>query len=312
MAYESSTATSVTDLLDKLRLFLIANGWTVDGYVDRTAGTGKALSVSKAGHRFTWLTSLDDAGFTDPGPYLGVYQHTGYSGAADPDAQAGASTTSWSNRMTGPMQAYHLFAGDGPSGPYCHLVAETDPGTFKHAGIGVLRKMGAVTTGAYSYASSWYYDTSSGRVNNPDDNAHGVPFDDTSWTRCTIVRADFGGQVPRYHPIDWQAAERGRGGWRYGAGEYSTIRLPAECAASELTGRAPLLPLWVAVNRGSGLWSDVGYPPDLRFVAIDNLEPGQEYPLGTDTWLVFPVIRKNGSPGAPNSGTYGYAYRRED
>ena len=314
MPYETATATNVNDLLDKLRLFLIADGWAVNFWGDRTAAAGKALSVSKSGVLFTWVTDTDNPGGGNPGPYLGVFQHTAYTGG-DPDVQPGASIVSWCNRVTGPMQAYHFLGGVGPSGPYAHAVIETDPGTFKHAGMGVLRKMGAYNTGAYSFGSNWLYDVN--RVNNPNDG-HGVPFDDTSWvgagsSYASVVRADYGGQVPRYHPIDYGSAGRGRGGWRAGqASELSTIQLPSLCAASEQTGRAPLLPLWVAVDRGSGLWSDVGYPPDMRFVRMDNLEPGQEYPLGTDTWLVFPVIRKNGAPGSPNSGVWGFAYRRAD
>ena len=58
MAYETGNATGPDNLLDKLRIFLLAQGWTVDDWSDETYnyrtvtgidGAGKKLSVHKTG-----------------------------------------------------------------------------------------------------------------------------------------------------------------------------------------------------------------------------------------------------------------------
>lgn len=43
MAYETGALTGVNDLLDKLKVFVQANGWTVNSHT-----TGSILQISKA------------------------------------------------------------------------------------------------------------------------------------------------------------------------------------------------------------------------------------------------------------------------
>lgn len=310
MAYQTATATDTTDLLDKVRIFLLAQGWTVDRWADRVSVAGKVLNVHKGAVFYTFLSDNTlNAASPNPGPYVSVYQHPAYSAAAL-DTQASQSLAMLSNRLLGPFQAYHFYAGDGDSGPYFHMVVETDPGSFKHVGIGVLNKQGAVTNAAYCYASSWYYSPSF--ISVPDHPIHALPFDDLTRvnsgaaSRGLALRADYDAISPRYHYADVSdPATALFVGYRNG-----TIRGPSIAGASELTGRAPLHPLWCGVNRGSGLYSDVGYPPDMRAVRIDDFDPGQELPIGGDTWMVFPAMRKPGADGNPSSGGYGIAYRK--
>lgn len=323
MSYQTGTPSDVNDLLDKLRLFLVANGWTINGWLTVPGGTGKALHVSKAGSFFTWFSDPLPNDASDPGPYMRILQHTGYDAAqAGLPLQPGAAAYMVrSNSMRGPMQAYHFFAGTGKDGPYVHVVVETEPGAFRHMGMGVLHKMGSYDGGEYCHGTSWYlglpqyaYDQNSGY--------HSVPFDDncfgtgSSVQAGTTVRADYGGISPRYHQITQSnptAMPRGRGGWRgYDVNDEhrGMIKMPYSGGASTLTGRCPLWPLPLAVNRGSALWSDIGYPTDMRMVRMTNIEAGEEYTIGTDTWVVFPVARKNGAVGQMNSADHGFAYRK--
>jgi len=87
------------------------------------------------------------------------------------------------------------------------------------------------------------------------------------------------------------------------------LRGPYLAGASALTGRTQLWPLWCLGRRPSQLASPLGYPPDMRFIRLDYYNPKDILTLGTEKWKVFPVIRKNGALGEPNSGLYGYAYR---
>ena len=64
----------------------------------------------------------------------------------------------------------------------------------------------------------------------------------------------------------------------------------------------------------------VGYPPGIRMVLLDQLDPGAEVTVGSDTWMVFPALRKSASSSVPvgsispywpiaDSSAYrGYAY----
>lgn len=316
MSYQTGTALDVTDLLDKWRVFLLANGWALDFW--GPAGDGRALQVHRDGLFWSWWshTTANPTDY-DPGPYIRGKMHTSYQ---DPGSltQPGMSSAVRSNRLSGPMQAFHFFAGTGRNGAYAHVVVETEPGTFRHFGMGTLDKIGAYDTGQYAHATAWRFSVD--QVNDPNGSYHLLPFDDYGFgvyqngIAGTMVRCDLFGISPRYVEVctyDY-TNPRARGGWRgnNGQNDNGTVRGPFRAGASVLTGRAPLMPLFLAVGRGSGLWSDIGQPPDIRLVRMDNMEAGQELALGSDTWVVFPAVRKNGAAGQQNSGTAGYAYRK--
>lgn len=308
MAYATSAANDPNELLDKLRLFAQGAGWSVDGLRDRTSKVGKALSLHADNLYATFLTELSGGDGNRPPPFIGTFGHTGYAANSNADLQAEASVPSWTNYAQGPYSAVHFFGRTQPV-PYLHIVLETQAGTFKHFGTGRLVTAGVVNTGQYAYGSQWYYDAN--YINNPDDYRHAVAFDDY-WTNynssVTRVRADYDGIAPRWQAVSDTDSDPRRllCGWR---GRAAPINLLKDSGHSTLTGRAPGQPLWCAVPRGAGLFSDIGHPPDLRFIRLDSYAPGEELPLGTDRWKVFPVHRKNGPAGTPNSGVYGYAYR---
>jgi hypothetical protein len=308
MAYATSAANDPNELLEKLRVFAQGNGWAVDGWRDRTVRVGKALSVHAGSLYATFLTELSGGDSSRPPPFVGAFGHTGYAANANPDLQADASAQVWANYVQGPYSAVHFFSRTVPQ-PYLHIVLETQAGTFKHFGTGKLVTAGAVNTGQYVYGSQWYYDPN--YINSPDDVRHAVAFDDywaNYMSATTRVRADFDGVAPRWHGVS-DAGGDTRAlycGWRRRG---APINLLKEVGHSALTGRAPGQPLWCAVPRGGDLNTDIGHPPDLRFIRLDSYAPGEELVLGSDRWKVFPVHRKNGPVGTPNSGVYGYAYR---
>ncbi|QQQ00966.1 hypothetical protein [Lysobacter enzymogenes] len=308
MAYATSAANDPNELLDKLRVFAHSNGWVVDGWRDRTVRVGKALSVHAGSLYATLLTELSGGDSSRPPPFVGVFGHTGYTANANADLQAEASAPVWANYVQGPYSAVHFFCRTAPQ-PYLHIVLETQAGTFKHFGTGRLVTAGAVSTGQYVYGSQWYYDPS--YINNPDDVRHAMAFDD-SWANyvsaTTRVRADFDGIAPRWHGVSDTGGDSRAlyCGWRRRG---APINLLKDIGHSTLTGRAPGQPLWCSVPRGGDLNTDVGHPPDLRFIRLDSYAPGEELVLGSDRWKMFPVHRKNGPVGTPNSGVYGYAYR---
>src|SRR5690554_6751440 len=52
MAYETGTSSNVNDLLDKFRLFAIAQGWTVNRWA--TVGSGRELCIQKGSAYFNF------------------------------------------------------------------------------------------------------------------------------------------------------------------------------------------------------------------------------------------------------------------
>lgn len=307
MATQTGTANDVNDLLDRLRLFALGAGYTIDFWGNRSSGSGRALSLHKGACYATFLSSTSTGNSSDPGPYVGVYGHTGYS-AGSTEAQPEASTVAWSNYLPGPFAAYDFFEGVVNGRPYLHGMVETTAGTFKPFGTGLLIPQGVLTTGQYVFACHWDY--ANGQVNAPNSNEHGLPFDHVGYydnaQNATAIRADLDGAVTWHRATQNPAVSR-----RLFAGyrdPVSPLSLP-NATSPGMAGRAPLFPLWCAADRGGGFWSDLGYPPDLRFVRMDRYAPRELVPLGPDQWKVFPVHRKLGPPGAPNSGQYGLAFK---
>ena len=311
MAYQTATATDATDLLDKLRLFLLASGWSVDNWADFGAVTRKTLTVHKGAFYVTFRSQTDGSTTTsDPAPYLGVIGHSGYSSGT----LVQESPATRCNALSGPFVAYDFFEGQGKDGPYIHVVVETASGVFKHFGSGILNREGVYTSGQYVYAQSYNYGTAGSThfASDADHNSHAVPFDNRGSTVWGSVRADADGVSPAWH--------QGRTGANYliagfsggpasAAGSSAPIGGPSRAAPSSLTGRTALWPLWCLIPRPSGFYSPAGYPADMRYIRLDNYNPRDILTLGADQWKLFPVIRKNGVNGEPNSGTYGYAFR---
>ena len=310
MAYETASASSVNDLIDKLRIFALANGWTVDFNGSSGLGTGIAVLLHKGGVYVGFATNTATGTSEDPGPRVLTYYYTGpYSSGSGPLAQAGHSGTTDTNNMPGPFQAYHFFA----SGTYLHVVVEVAPGSFRHFGVGVLEKAGSVTTGVYAHGSFWNYATV--YVSSFLSSFNSMPFDDQAYNnvaKSTVIRCDSDAISPRHGRVVDSASGSVCGGYRRssaGTNSAAYVSGLAHFGPSALTGRAPLLPLFCSVFRPSGNLSIIGAPPDLRAVRIDNIAPGELITLGPDDWKVFPAIRKNGVSGQENSNAYGYAYR---
>ena len=322
MAYETGAASSVTDLLDKLRVFATANGWTQNFFGARTSGSGQALQLTKGTQ---YVTFIADTGAgsptTDPGPFFGCYSHDVYSAGNGTENQAGGSGKAFANAMSGPFVAYHFISGAERGCDYLYVVVEVSSGVFKHAGVGKLVSLGAMTTGMFCHASRWSYSTGSNTISTPLSPQHSIPFDSLDSGslgagRGTYIRADSDSISPRWYD------SYGNGGYgtRFGGGVRSsgssspgdkrgTLASLALAGASALTGRTVLMPAWVYGERTANLSSPLGYPPHLRWVMLDYLQPGDVLTIGTDQWKVFPVIRKNGGTGQVNSGNYGYAYK---
>ena len=114
MAYQNGTALDLNDLLNKLRLFVSANGWTVNFWGDRTtaSGGGKALSITKGVCQGTFLSNLTVGSTANPGHYLYLLTHDPYTYNPNPDTQPNSSGLgNYCNGMQGPFKQHWFFEG---------------------------------------------------------------------------------------------------------------------------------------------------------------------------------------------------------
>lgn len=321
MAYETASATGPNDLLDKLRAFALANGWTIDYHGPRTNAGGasqgnglNALAVTKAG--CSWVLYHSSAGDSNlPGPRIALYTYPGpWVASAGTDAQANLSPIPFCTNMGGPYVGYHFFTDSTRA--YLHVAVEVAAGRFSHFHLGHFDRVAA--SGVAAYATALVWDMRSSEINNQNSGYHNVPWDGNSNFSVNVaggaIRADSDGTVPRYLRLNESAssaAVEARGGFRasivgsFGHGILGLMR------PSAITGRAILVPCLVTVSRSGNenLQSILGTPYDLRLVRIDNLAPGEVMTIGSDQWKTFPIVRKNGPLGMENSANYGYAYR---
>lgn len=177
MPYQMGVANDQYDLIDKLRLFLIENGWTVNLYADDASSyytyswsqsqQGKRLHVSRNG-RFlnfraatratvyskystsAWSPTTVDGFSQWPTQFTGIafYRSTGFDATKSWDSQPG--NTSWTPDITKTMGAGCRLIGAVPSyrffllnDPFMLLVAiEYEVGKFRHMLMCDLQKYG--------------------------------------------------------------------------------------------------------------------------------------------------------------------------
>ncbi|MGO1072558.1 hypothetical protein [Lysobacter sp. CA199] len=310
--YETGGATDVLDLLSKLRSFAISSGFTVNYFGARTAVSGQALQLTKGDVSGSFLGEIVAGASNDPGPNLMTYCHNAYNAANGTENQAAGSIKTRANAMLGAFQAYHFFANGPSDPPYLYVCVETAPGIYKHAGIGQLRRVGAITTGVFNFACRWHYDPN--YISSLYNTRHSIPFDcadDSSRLGSgTQIRADSDGITPRWYDSYFSGqGNRFTGGFRTMNNGRATVQPLLLTASSGMTGRGALIPCYVGGERLNFVYSPLGIPPGIRWCRLDNVPPGHIRSIGGVQWKLFPIIRKDGTAGQPNSEVYGYAYQ---
>lgn len=317
MAYETGTSSNVNDLLDKLRIFCVANGWTQNGWA--TIGAGYRLHLSKGSCYINLrsyinesLTSATDLnGYSTSGfSGIGIIGSDGYSAGALWRDQPGRPFYLSSPRggyapgISGAIYKYHFFAY--PDIDEIHVVLETVVSKFMYLGFGVLDKYNPSALGG-----TWFSGPSTDGtiVHDPSIPAIArslIPFRATSYTnggyavQSSYVRVN----------ID------GHDGWAQDG--FNTSYSPVLAVGSsfydkELEGfttnpfgwQTPLLPYSIGIVRAGVAVSPMGEIKHLRRMNITNYNPEDTITLGADTWVTFPMYQKNGM-----SGTNGFAVRK--
>lgn len=320
MAYETGTSSSVVDLLDKFRLFAIAQGWSVNRWA--TVGSGRELCIQKGAAYFNFRAWNNETMLVNGSSSSSKYGITlngsdGYSGAAAWDRQPGypvRGSTSGGDQAhvlfplvitTGPFPAYHFFAPDSKT-----LFAEVEisTGIFLRFGCGSLDLFNPAAPGGgrfcYSTGGRHVTDSTSNSswLGTDADNSNYamelVPFrgadyasNNSSYSFGSMVRAAFG-SFDNWAGSGHTVTSSGLQMACQGGGVHDKVL--RDYSPNPLNGIGLLLPNIVSLNIGDEFLSPIGVIPGMRFMDMTNYLPGDEFTIGSDTWKVFPWYAKGG------------------
>lgn len=322
MAYQTGTATGPDDLLDKIRTFLEADGWTTN--LHTTVGAGYRLHVQKTASDstvmyFNFRSATNEVGTTITGDNYNympdtynfgtitagilINGSTGYDVGQSWDTQPGYSlslddvtpaTNSMASCMTAmsvsAIPAYYIFS----TGDSVHIVVEVTSGEFQFMSFGLLVKQGVYTGGQYFSAS---YNSVQPNYERTYLYNQEIPH---YFASLRSGRSHGAVYVDADSVADWRIAN---------ATTYAEIRFPCVVSmkysqatssqqglASTFWGKSPnyynniasMCPIYVMLYRADTNYSLLGWPEGVRFLNVLNYSSGQELTYGTETWKIFP------------------------
>lgn len=311
MAYSELTSLATpADVIDAIATFAAANGWTVDR--NDLVGANRTVTLHKAGvsdyvHIYNTSTVA-----------IFMSLSVGYDGGLPPASQPNPSGFCQTYLLAGPYPKAFLFA----SGDQVWVtLAIARSGEYRHLTFGVLEKIGVYDGGTYCDGTEW-------GLNNrwamftPWNHAPFCAGQSSSQSDNGVVRADVPddsrtnfffrfGHAPSGTTPATAATEIGNDA------EGVVANLVSRADKNAFSGRSVLHPIAVFVSRtGSATYySPIGVVQDVRYCSLDKFEPEQEVPIGSDTYVVFPVAGKramNSTSGdqPAASGDFGYAIRK--
>ncbi len=317
MAFEEGTATNQEDFITKLRTFALANGWTSDNF---DTGANK-FSMNQSGIfvHMGWDDTADieihqSLAFISAGTALGAHTNdSGNGGSSD-------ALRSMSDIGNGPFTKHTFFAGTTPS-LHLYAVLEYAPGLYRHFAAGELDKIGDWTGGEFVCGHNW--SQSGANESDPDNSNHSVFMD----IGCNLVAigntmhlegmpgepsaASKWGVSARNLTVgnDTDGDERTLLNCGVRGGPY-TVSLSGK--TSSLTqGLIPLAQIpcfYRDLDPDPDAFYLLGYFPNIRMVNMTSFQPGNEFVQGSDTWVIFPLVRRLDTGSVERSGFGGLAY----
>lgn len=320
MAYQTGTSTDVNDLLDKFRLFAIAQGWTANRWA--TVGSGRELCIQKGSAYFnfrSWNNETMLVNGTNTASKYGITMNgsDGYAGGNAWDRQPGypvRGSTSGGDQAhvmfplvttTGPFPAYHFFAPDSKT---LYAEVEITTGSFLRFGCGSLDLFNPLAPGGgrFCYAVTGQHVTNSTTTTNwlgvdADSSSYAielVPFrgadyasNNSGYSFGSMVRAAFA-SFDNWAGSGRTVTTSGLQMACQGGGVHDKVL--RDYSPNPLNGIGLLLPNIVSLNVGDEFLSPIGAVPGIRYMDMTNYLPGDEFTIGSDTWKVFPWYAKGG------------------
>lgn len=344
MAYqEVLTPANPAAVIDAIRAFAEANGWTV--LRNNLVGNNRTVTLKRpeTDHVHIYNLNLDNI-------YLRM--SIAYAAGTAPDAMADRSQRATNNVAAGPYTRLFLFADTVPTA-HVHCVLETNTaGVYYHFSFGMIEKLDAFTGGTYADGTFWTPSATSSRVDyysgaqthalfgndhvsNTSPTSTGgsfvcggmrcdIPADSRANTWAGFSSQSFNSTTAAdtafpihsgIAPSGLIAASTPGTNAQTAVGNQLTT-LAQYSDDNAFSNRSVFHPIEFAVGRLGGYGSPVGRPPNIRFCNISKFTDGQEITIGSDTWKVFPMTKRgpgggsgtSANPYLRGSGFHGYAY----
>ncbi len=318
MAYSSGTATSVIDLLTKIKDFLVANSWTLDDWLNLTTGNaGKEAHIHNGSNFIHMRTCNDHSPFSGTTAFAGlaICGSTSYDNSKvdilwakspgfPPNSDYPLEPVGGVVRPLSGSMSYHIFT-IGASDESFICAIEYSSGKWKFIAAGTITKMGTWTGGKWfagtdnSYTDDAELENSFLRhsmqkstifysanafiyiTSGPDGTGwygNGVHNEDTTSTSYS----------KRGHPNGVCTHEEFTGASSWSRAARSLAFEHYKYGYNTATGRRPFSTIPWTVFDGVASYSVIGYVDGLRVVNMTNMSPTDEIVLGDDTWMVFP------------------------
>lgn len=336
MAWTQTNATTLAALAAALRTFLLANGWTSGGSDKVTNSDGITFQITPETTRTVGIW-----------PSGSVPDYT-LQIRVDRSAVGGSGYNNGiqSNDFSGPFSNAWFFT----DGKFAHIVAQSDVNRYTHCHFGSLDHKGIhpapILFTAGQHFTWWrnqeiywngpgnYY---ANQPNEGNGHQHGVlghfgfgnSNTDCMFGGCYVGLPDgvadpalgfADGPILGYGPV---ASAFPYNFAVEGAADNAQARILdfwSFLQNQNTTGGVQLIPVGVTIygnTSGVQLW--IGEVPRFRLCKMDSLSPGQTISYAGEDWLVFPLkqlgyeaaMRYGSNPQPdPNTGQYGYAYRK--
>lgn len=330
MAFEQGSATDLEDLIAKISTFVTSNGWTEDRRDNSNGIVGWSKNSMFVSGRWDpgdpdvlslhQATAALPASGTEPG------DATGDSGNGYNDSSSHSNTNLRSERHAelgdGPFPSYYIFEQDA-SPAYVHIVVETTTDVFVHFGMGELNAVGDGWTGG-EYCYGQYNATGTELTQTSTWLLDGLFTDGGTDTRraATIRMTGFPSQIagsvwgqiwgndnPALVPDDTASNAKAivQGGFR--GGPFATPW--GVFSASKTTGLIPMYSIaCFFVDDVNNYIYLMGWQPDVRGVNLRGISAKEEVVVGSDTWVFFPLAKRDLTDTAGTSGYSGIAYKK--
>ena len=309
MAYETGSASSPSDLLDKLRAFLLTNGWTINSFI--TIGSGKRLHIQKGSCYYNFrayhgetVSDVDDLNSERTTNFWGIggYPSDGYSGANNWNSQPGCPLYGYyyrggyANQLSSAIPTYHFFTYTDIT--EVHVVIEFVTGKFQHINFGDLQKYNPSALGGCWMSMPTSMDSQLPHSYGQDflTASSMVPFRGASY----LGAGGYNSSAIRVN-ID------NHDGWAFEGSGDSISNSPIAAVGphyynqefetattSPYSWQTQLLPYVIGIVRSNASVSPFGEIKHLRELDITNYIEAEEIVLGPDTWKVFPLYQKGG------------------
>jgi len=327
MAYQNTSATDVSDLLDKLYTFAtVTESWT--GVYNEVTAAGPpeirqiAMEISNChlamGTRDADL-GLDKSGETDgyTSAALSSSLDSGppYQYHSHPDSIVTSETDTDRIRCNDlgepPFTNVWFFSGDGVGDvDYIHMVVQTAGERYSHFSVGIIDPVGQ-THAEVAFCCSMYWEWwLSSFINNiPEDDTHKCGYfwgDDEEGqvfipysVSDPVLPAGFQDVSPNGLPFNGNNLTKIRerliedsDDWRQAAGRILDFLQPSynqPTTGGTLMWGLPMLFRDTGSPRSHIM---LGVLPGMRYARIDDVAPGTTLTYGTEEWVIFPFKRK--------------------